>query len=411
MVILIIMIISIIAIWIFNIEGVNLLAIFILSISIYTIYKVRKNKYLLILNVVMLYFTYGIVVGEYLVGNKQPTFNDLRNFNNGQYYTIALVMLFIFILIYSIILNKKEYDEKFNIKFKSNNLIYLGLLVLLIYIGVFEINRSVGDSYKVAVTSVYEYSYILFLFIILYSGNDKIKKIIIYTIASIFIIQDFYYGGRVTSIQITLVIVTTLFIDKVNMKNLLIGIFFVVILMSAISIYRLSYSLQNINLSDIIANLKEDLFVDSTAVYAYGSSITHIAGKDYFSLQECITSMIGFIVNIFFGSNSKLAKMGNVTKLVYPIYTNIGGGIIFSHFYFWMGWFGVILIPALISLLINKLFQSKKEIHRLMIIGIIATVPRWYLYTPLILFRAVIIFIPIGYMILNKIDYMSKEVI
>ena len=139
MVILIIMIISIIAIWIFNIEGVNLLAIFILSISIYTIYKVRKNKYLLILNVVMLYFTYGIVVGEYLVGNKQPTFNDLRNFNNGQYYTIALVMLFIFILIYSIILNKKEYDEKFNIKFKSNNLIYLGLLVLLIYIGVFEI--------------------------------------------------------------------------------------------------------------------------------------------------------------------------------------------------------------------------------------------------------------------------------
>ena len=188
MVILIIMIISIIAIWIFNIEGVNLLAIFILSISIYTIYKVRKNKYLLILNVVMLYFTYGIVVGEYLVGNKQPTFNDLRNFNNGQYYTIALVMLFIFILIYSIILNKKEYDEKFNIKFKSNNLIYLGLLVLLIYIGVFEINRSVGDSYKVAVTSVYEYSYILFLFIILYSGNDKIKKVIIYTIASIFII-------------------------------------------------------------------------------------------------------------------------------------------------------------------------------------------------------------------------------
>ena len=62
-------------------------------------------------------------------------------------------------------------------------------------------------------------------------------------------------------------------------------------------------------------------------------------------------------------------------------------------------------------MLINKLFQSKKEIHRLMIIGIIATVPRWYLYTPLILFRAVIIFIPIGYMILNKIDYMSKEVI
>lgn len=407
--IMILSILSITFIWIFDFKNTQLLALGVLIINIYIVYKWRNNKYLLLLSLPMLYFTYGIVVGEYLAQNYQPVFNSLRSIDDGKYYDMAIVMLLLFWVIYVSFTKFTNNDIENKLEFRENDLIFGGIYIILLYICVFCINRVRGDSYSVQITTVYEYSYILFIFLILYSGSKKTKNILILILASIFIMQDFYYGGRITSIQILLVILAGLYRDKLNLRNMIMGLLIGVFVMSIISTYRNSYSLDNLSMTNIWKDLKDSLFVDATGVYAYGSSVTHIAGREYFSVSDKIKSLLGFIVNVFINSSSDLAKMGNVTNIVSPIYLNIGGGIIFSHFYFWLGWIGIILSGILTALIQNRLICGRTELANLMLIGFIATMPRWYLYTPLSLFRTVLFFIPIGYFLCCKAETVFKR--
>lgn len=386
-------------IYIFNLDIIQIVALTILAVSIYNIYRTRKNRYLLLLNVIMLYFTYGIVMGEYLLQNNQPTFNNLRSFNGGEYYNRAVIMLFIFIVIYSIIIRNINYDISNNIKFKDNSIIFICIYILLIYIGVFCIDRVRSTSYSVNISSAYEYSYILFIFLCAYTNNERIKKYMVLILACIFIIQDFYYGGRITSIQIMITILSTLYIEKINLKQISIGMFIAIIIMNTISVYRVSYSIDSISLGNIIENLTQEMFVDDTATHAYGASITHIAGSEYFSIRDRINSFLGFILSIFLGGGSEITKLGNVTSLVHTVYTNVGGGIIFSHFYFWLGNMGLYIAPLIVGTMIIKLLKGKGQLSSLMLIGFITSMPRWYLYTPLALFRVVMFFIPIGYIL------------
>lgn len=403
-------IISIIIVFKLQFNSMQIIAFLVLLVNVGIIYKSRRNSYSLLVGFLMLYFNYGIVVGEYLAKNKQPELNSIRMINNGYYYNLGIVMLLLFLVIYLVFIKVNDKSKYNAMYFKNNSIIFYSILIALVLICIFCVNRVRGYSYSVNISPIYEYSYILFIFLIRYSNNDGRKKIIIFLIASIFIIQDFYYGGRITSIQISLVIITGFYLNKINIKNLTIGVFIGIIIMSFVSSYRGSYSLDRASIMSVWENLKKDLFVDYTAIYAYNSSITHIAGGDFFNFGYKMKSFFGFIVSIFIGENSEIAKMGNVTRLVDPIYNNIGGGLIFSHFYFWLGWIGIVIGGIVISVILNKLIKGKHQISNLMLIGFIATMPRWYLYSPLAIFRSVFVFIPIAYVICIIIEGFFKGV-
>lgn len=359
-----------------------------LLFSILFFYKSRKNLPVSLVAFFILYCNYSIVIAEYLVGGDLsiPIY-EVKTLEN---YGISIRSLLLFISVIAVFYNGKKVDlSKFKLIPKDNIIIFYSLFLILIYILLFAIGRGDLVSYSVRVSPLYEYSSLLFLFAYYFSGKSKMRVFLITCLITLFILQDFYYGGRVTSVQLIFLFLVTIFIQKLSFKFILIGGFVGMLLQSLVSAYRASYSLDSINLINIFTDLKKGYFVFSTPIAAYYASATHVAAFQIAPLNIRLSSLFAFIISIFVGSKNEL---GNVTEYVTNHYFgSIGGGIIPTHFYFWLGWAGVILISIVLVLLMNKLGGLKNDFQKLCAITVILTVPRWYLYSPLSLFRPLIL--------------------
>ena len=117
--------------------------------------------------------------------------------------------------------------------------------------------------------------------------------------------------------------------------------------------------------------------------------------------------MIYFLKSIFLGSNS---NSGNVTLFVKEHYfSNEGGGLFPTNFYFWGGWIGVFIASIIISVIFNKFFSSNNELLKMINVIIIVTIPRWFIYSPLILFRTMFLIsvVYLVYYLFNKVIVLS----
>lgn len=180
---------------------------------------------------------------------------------------------------------------------------------------------------------------------------------------------------------------------------------------SFVNAYRQSYDLGDVSLINTTKDFFNMYFVFDTPVYAYYSSATQIASESLSNLEEKMISALSFLGSIFGGEST---GYGNLTNYVSSNYfKNIGGGLYPTYFYFWFGWLGVIASSLILVLILNKInSENLNEIHKLIFVTIIFSVPRWYLYTPLSLFRPVFLMIIIAYIlsIINKSFDKTKSI-
>ncbi|MGL5950737.1 MAG: hypothetical protein ACRCZH_04875, partial [Cetobacterium sp.] len=109
-----------------------------LILYVASLVKFRKNNYLFLLFFILLYFNYSIIFGEYLVGNLKLNFHNLREQEDLYIEGIKLLFIFVFML-YFFIEDNKNLELKV---FKSNSIIFWLIYLLILYIGIFKINRS-----------------------------------------------------------------------------------------------------------------------------------------------------------------------------------------------------------------------------------------------------------------------------
>ncbi|MDN4495106.1 hypothetical protein [Ureibacillus aquaedulcis] len=366
-------------------KGVNLFfACLALFFSGVLLFKSRRSIPIFLISFFILYSNYSIIVGEYFVGGELGI--PLYEVKDTEIYGIGIKLMLLFVSIVALFLKpSKILIESIEIKPKDNLLVFIGLCILLLFILVFGINRGEINSYSVSITPLYEYSLLIFLMAYYVSGKTKQRISSLLVIAVVFVLQDFYYGGRITSLQIILLLLITVFLRKLSVKFILIGGFLGIVVNSIVGLYRSSYSFEDINLLNVLVGMKDNFFVFDTPIYAYYATATHIASVSLLSITERLESFFGFIATIFIGSEIEIADI--TTFVVNNYFFNYGGGLIFSHFYFWFGWFGVIISAVLIVYLLNIIRNVKSEYMKLAIVIFIFSVPRWYLYTPLNLFR------------------------
>jgi len=390
-----------------------MIPVFILILNIYNLLKHRKNIYFFIMLLIILYFNYSICIGEYLFdGNQVSMFQYLKVSNRKNYYQEGIVILFIFTLLYTLFLNNNIKIENIKFQYKSNNFIFILLLIFLLYIFIFKFDRTSSESYEVKISPMYEYSYIIFLFAIHYS-NTKIKKVIVCIFVLVFILQDILYGGRITSLQLLLLVSITFFCNFLTIKKIIIFFFSGIFLLSLVGSYRAHYSLSDINLTYFINIIKNKLFILDTATFAYGASITHLYSIQFTTFTERFISFINFLLYIPFGdlfSMSDILIRDTITSInsfTRSYYFNYNGGLIISYFYFWLGWFGVFLAGLLVPKYILFFLKQKSELGFLIFICIIVTVPRWYLYNPITLFRGPLFFLPLVFSGIYLIELLT----
>ncbi|CAH0305413.1 hypothetical protein [Priestia megaterium] len=354
-----------------------------LFFSLLLLYRSRKNLPLLIVSIFIFYCNYSVIIGEYFVGGELGTPMTQTKTVGIYGLTINILLLFMVVLSLFIRSGKLEYS-KIVIKPKNNSVIFYTLICGLMYIFIFGVNRTHFSSYEVSITPMYEYSSLLFLLSYYVSGGLKVRKWIITLMCVAFILQDFYFGGRITSMQLIIFLSLTMILKKLSFRRVILGAFVGILLNTVVHVYRQSYSFSNVNLISILEDLYNSYFVFNTPVFAYYSSSTHVATSEVVGWHEKGISIIEFIGSIFIGSARNL---GDVTDYSNRFFSNIGGGFIVTHFYFWLSWVGVVVAATLIIFIVNRIGSGKNDYWKLATICFIFSVPRWYLYTPLSMFR------------------------
>jgi len=381
-------------------------ACLVLAFSLLFAIKARKNPLVLIIAAFILYSNYSIVMGEYLIGGDLGiSYTEVKNI---QYYGPAIRILLLFMSIISLFVKvqtKKSIEYK--IISQDNLLLYLLVVALLGYVFAFGINREVTSSYSVKITTLYGYSPILFLFGFYFKGKSKLRAFILYLLAAIFILQDFYYGGRITSLQIIILIAIYNFTEKITIMRLILYGFAGIVMSSAVSAYRSAYSLNRVDLLSIINRIFDKFFVFDTSVGAYYATATHIATFEIIDIETKMESFFDFIKSIFLGSGNSI---GNVSSYVSQNYfMNGGGGLLPSHFYFWLGWIGVIFVSIIIIAIVNNLNRNSSDLNKLIILAVVSRVPAWYLYNPINLFRGAILVVILFYAVFMLADKITKK--
>ena len=367
------------------------------------VYKSRNNVFVTLLAFFILYSNYSIIVGEYLIGGRLGfPYNDLKT---PEYYGITIKTLFVFMLIVSLFYRSNGKLENLELEGKKNPFIFGCLILLLIYILIFEVDRSVRVGYTVRISPLYEYSCIVFLFAFYFSKSSFLSRCMLVGLTLVFVLQDMIFGGRITSLQLMIFLAISIFADKVNFRRVLLAGFAGIFLNAVVGIYRASYILSR-SLMDIFVDLVNSYLVFDTPVYAYFASVTHVAASEVATSEVRYASLLSFIKSIIFGAGN---IMGNVTALVVRDYFwSVGGGLMPTHFFFWLGWAGVVICACMVVFALNRIGKSSSNLLRLITMTITIFSPRWYLYSPLPFFRGPLVFVPIMYLLLSTADSIIR---
>jgi hypothetical protein len=203
-----------------------------------------------------------------------------------------------------------------------------------------------------------------------------------------------------------LILATILFLlPFLSYQKVLVGGSIAIVLNSFVAAYRSAHTLEGINLALTIENLREELFVFDTPVFAYYASATHIAAIERVPWSYRIQSFFSFIGSLFVGDT----ELSNITYFVRNnLFFNYGGGLLFTHFYFWLGMAGTIVIAAITVYLFNNLGSENSDYWKVLSITFLYTVPRWYLYNPISLLRPIIL-VSVGYFLAKMINQVTRR--
>lgn len=345
---------------------------------------------------------------EYLLDVKTTAYSY---FYNENIYNISIAIIMVYITFIAIFFKERRTKELSSQLNGNNNLIFVLLYIGCIYILLFGINRGSYTGYTVSIKTIYEYFVMVYCFAYYYSNKSTITKILLLLLALVYILQDFYYGGRISSFQI-IILIGILFFNKLRLKSIIVFSVLGYILMNFIAEYRVNYSISGFNFTSIInslfsnpvTNYKWNTF--SEVLYSSGGLV--YSKLNIFAVEDTTRSFIDFIINIFIGGER---HFGNIVSYIDSNISNVGGGgFLPVYFYFWTGWVGVIIISWITTKLLN--FESNNnsgDYHKIAYILLLAMFPRWYLYTPLVLFRFLLLNYTILYISLKILDKLTKR--
>lgn len=362
--------------------------------SILLAVRCRKAKMLFLLTSLMAYTFLSAVFLHYffLPAFKSINYETFWYLCTSQYSLIYAKSSLLTVVIISLIMTPKALNkaEKASVPVKEvlrkNNPIiaYVGLLGIA-YILIFCITRSTGINYVANKNPLYEYGILVFVMVWYYSKNNKIAEILLAVAAAIYIGQALYYGVR-SSAFILGVMVFMMVLKKSP------GIFMVFLAILGIAVanlfvvYRTS---QQLPITEVLGKYFQTMkitdFFSETAGDSYYTGIAIVASRQF--SESPLYHLYKFVISIFTGGSSALAE-GSVieqyTKTIIPI---PGGGVYPAYFYFYGKYIGVVSGAVLLGTIIRWYFTQKTSYHILATYMIAVFSLRWFIYSPLPLFR------------------------
>lgn len=384
-------------------------AITIIFCNFICVNNTKKNYFLLVIFLLITYFNYSILYANIFF----PLANSLYVINNlhTSYFNISLnVLLFFNIgLFYILPKNIKPTRTCYDCENGYTNITLFFCFLLLIYILIFEFDRGeLGIGERNSGSPIYEYSIIIAL-IVSTKIRKKNWKILFTIVFLLFAIQEMAYGGRVTALQYLLLIYLVFFSERYSIMSILPFAAIIMFIFTLVGTLRSEILQSNIEASYIWSSIIQGGFSLDTAYSAYFTSEMMTRLAENISINERLSLFYSFIESVFTGVGGVVRR--NLPSYVFNTYWHSFGGLCCHYMYFYLGYFGMIFPLVFLKKYfsyINDHISISCNVKAMIGIYVTITTPRWYLYTPLGLFRGVI-FVIIAYYALYVFDNLCKN--
>lgn len=367
---------------------------FVLLITdLYILWCSRKNMMLFLVAFVISYSNYSIVFANF-IGQFSDTM--YTNIISDDITTTSLNVLSLFncLLLFLIPWHKVESTSTENMFLDDDHYCKPVLLLLAIcMVAVFFIGYNLPESEGLRghPTPVYEYALSFFLVYFYFSGNNKSALAVGLFFVTIYALQNFIYGGRIYGLQFILGAYIMVFMNHFSMKKTILAIVFFFIFFSIIGTARGALLSGNFDVQAILYAIAANGFALDTAYSAYYTSQTFVYVMEMLTDSTRLEYFSDFFLSIFFGeSANSSAKLISVSRQF--IHHN-GGGVLPFFFYFYFGTIGIFIQALVLKIylhLITKVNRDMNGLFKVVAAFIVAHSFRWYLYSPLGLFRGVL---------------------
>ena len=368
----------------------NIIALYVVFVSLILALFSWRNKYKFVVYGLMAYFNYSICSAQYLriIDN---TYTKWAN-DDVSYIAIRIMLVFVTFLIVSYRYDSKDNQIELFDDNKSCLIISLSLNLIIVFLLVREIILSFGSG-RGSVSSMYEYAVIIFIISFIYS-KDNIQRKITVLLLFAYALRDILSGNRACALQMIIMFALIFWLGKYTIKQ---SIPFIMIGITVFTMVGGNREQTNFSLNSIVTNMLRLLSgggVNDTAYSAYFTSMTFIKVCKSLSWSDRFDLFLQFIKSCFLGSS--VVKNSSLSLYTHSVYAHDYGGVLPFYFFFYLGYFGVTLIAFYVNILLNsiqnRINSSGNRLQKGLIVYIVSTMPRWYLYGPLPLFRGILLF-------------------
>ena len=378
----------------FNLEKKTLLAILLLVYNAILLYQNRREKRIFFLFLVIFYFNFSFCITKYL-GNPSSLLQGLYlQVTSEHIYITSIILQILFLFSVDIVLRVKLFGnrkaESFHLSNRNNIILVLGCDIILVLILVYHLFKHYTVN-----TSIFEYSIFFFIISLYFSRRYDKLRFFAEVLLILFAIYSLKNGDRIAVLQFLIANFLINYIEKISVKNILAMFSIAVFLFTYLGLYGdildVNGDLKKLDINYTVSQIVDRRMALDTSVSSYFSGMSLVDLRHNFSENDRISNGLSFLTKYTLLGEKSNYKDPTILTQKYQI--NYGGAPIASYFYFWFGYLGVIFIGIYVGILLNVTRGTVKTVYiDLLGIYLVSTVPRWYLYTPNLLFRGFFMF-------------------
>ena len=370
----------------------------------------KKNICLLVAFLCMLPYT---SVLYYSLWGTQVQLSYYTQFNTPRAFFEAAMIHFLFLIALDFFLKIPCGPEKF--KYSNNNvfLFVIGVIGSL-YATVFgktgDINVFTLGDYSPDFTrsSLFEYFFVFYLVSFVFSGNSRRYKYILYFVAVFYVFKNTLYGGRIESLMCVLFLLVIDLQTKIKFKMLFTLLVIGYILMFLLGVVR-AYGFSWDVIKDSLFSNRPDIIITQESDVNYSSvRIIEMVRLNYITASERLQSLGLFIESIFV-SKDGLPKLVDLSLYKQSVYPCGGGGLISAFSYVFLGHIGVVCMGGIVAKILSYGVKNKNIFKNLFFILAYTTMPRWFAYYPITLFKLALLGSIITYVLIKMCDYGKNK--
>lgn len=270
-----------------------------------------------------------------------------------------------------------------------NPIIVYGIIAVLIVIFFIGYKRPTVEGERGEISTLYEYSLILFIMGFFYSGRKWYTVLPLTLTAIAFCAQDLIYGGRRTSISILIMLFLVLLSHKLKfVKMIPVGVVGL-ILLSLVGVFRggVSFNLEQIKAT--FGDLFSKKFAIDTMYSSYytGTAFIAVISEGLFHFKDRVELFLKFLASLVLGGSA--LPNSNLPMVVRKYIDHWFGGMFPMYGYFYLGHIGIILTGFVTGSFVGasekKFFAT--NYGKVIITWIVSSVFAWFLYSPFPLIR------------------------